>query len=101
MAITSRTNRNMAILTQGRMRWIKAAFTTAGTSVDVDVSDFKVITGAFATYIGTPAAADGPLSINETFTNDKFVLNTAKILRVARPAGTTSGQAFMVLIMGW
>lgn len=101
MAITARTNRNMAILTQGRMRWVYGAFATTGTSVNIDASDFKVITGAFPTYVGTPAAADGPLSVNETFTNDKFVLNTAKILRVARPSGTTSGQAFMVLIMGW
>lgn len=101
MAINARTNRNTAILTQQRMRWIGAAFTTTGTSVNIDVSDFKVITGAFATYIGTPAASDGPLSINETLANDKLTLNTAKVLRVARPAGTTSGQQFNVLIIGY
>ena len=99
--VTARTNRNMAILTQQRMRWVGTAFTTSGTSVNVAVNDFKVITGAFATYIGTPAVADGPLSINETFTNDKFVLNTAGILRVARVAGTTSGQNINVLVIGY
>ncbi len=100
MAITARTNRNMMIGTQQRVKWVGAAFATTGTSVDISVNDFKVITGAFATYIGTPAVADGPLSINETFTNDKFVLNTAGILRVARVAGTTSGQKFNVVIYG-
>lgn len=101
MAITARTNKNMAILTQQRMRWISGAFATTGTSVDVSVNDFKVITGAFATYLGTPAVADGPISINETITNDKLVLNTANILRVARVAGTTSGQKFMLLVFGY
>ncbi len=99
--ITEQANRNVAILTQQRMRWVEAAFATSGTSVDLAVPDFKVITGAFATYVGTPAVADGPLSINETYANGKFTLNTAKIMRVARVAGTTSGQAFMVLILGW
>lgn len=101
MAITARTNKNMAILTQQRMRWISGAFTTTGTSANVSVNDFKVITGAFATYIGAVVASDGPIFINETLTNDKLVLNTAGVLRVERPAGTTSGAKFMLLVFGY
>lgn len=99
--MNAQQNRNVAILTQQRMRWVNGAFTTTGTSANVDTSDFKVITGAFPVYMGAPAAADGPISVNETFANGKFVLNTANTMRVARPSGTTSGQAFMVLIFGW
>ncbi len=101
MAITAKTNRNMAILTQQRMRWVEGAFATSGTSVDISVNDFKVITGVFATYIGAAVASDGPLNVNETFTTDHFVLNTAGIVRITRAAGTTSGQKFNVLIIGW
>jgi len=100
MSINARTNHNTAILTQQRMRWYFGAFTTTATTAEVDVSDFKGLTVALASYIGTPALADGPISVNETVANDRMAVPAGKTITVQRVAGSTSGQQFALLLIG-
>jgi len=103
MAITAKSNKNMAILTQQRMRWVGGAFTTTGTGVNVSVNDFKVITAVIVSYAENAPASGDIIYVNETYdvTNQKYTLNTAGVLRLARLAGTTSGQKFNLLILGY
>lgn len=83
-----------------------AAFTTTGATVEVEVP-FDVIESFSLTPIGTPAASEAPLSINEAATLDSvsglYVMKrdaTTKTVTVTRPAGTTSGLKFAFMFWG-
>lgn len=82
-----------------------ANFTTTGTTKEIDVP-FKSIEGFSLTYTGTPAAADGPLSVNETVNTDtsggakSIKRDSSGNVTVTRVAGTTSGQGFCFVFWG-
>ena len=78
-----------------------AAFTTTGTTKELDIP-FPRIVSYSLTYVGAPAASDGPLSINETAdANGVISRDGSGNVTVQRPAGTTSGQKFAFVIDGY
>jgi hypothetical protein len=100
MAITARTNRNKALLTQGHMRHVFGTFADGATTAEVDVADFKHITGVIPGYVGAPAVADGPISVNEVAANDKLTMPATKKITVQRVAATTNGLGFCLVVFG-
>ncbi len=101
MAITAKTNRNMMIGTQQRVRWVFGAMSATEATVDITCNDFKVITGALVSYMGAPTTTMGAVSVNETVTNDKLVLNTAGIIRIVRAAHDSAACKFCLVIYGY
>lgn len=77
-----------------------AAFVTTGTSLELDVP-FPNIVSYSLTYQGTPAVADGPLSLNEAVTGGKWARDGSGNVTVQRVAGTTSGQKFCFVFDGY
>jgi hypothetical protein len=73
------------------------AFTTTGTTVDVTVP-LKCINFMIVCPVGAAAAANGQLTINETFPKRSTV--GAQDMTVTRAAGTDSGLAFHWLAIG-
>jgi hypothetical protein len=88
------------ILGMGFVRTVLSAFTTTGTTVEVSAGGLTKLVAAVPYYTGTPAAADGPLSINETITNGRIIVPSTGTITVTRVAGTTSGQTIGVLMIG-
>ncbi len=103
MAITAKTNRNMMIGTQQRVRWVIGSMSATEASVNVSCNDFKVVTGAVASFLGAPTAAMGGISVNEAPSTDlsHLVLNTANIIRVARVVHDSAAIKFCLVIYGW